>query len=107
MAKQTITLETLTQLGRATLKEPIMDEYCNEDSSVVVACHKNFLVAVARERYPQTRRLNASSVAGMIKNLFKLISVGSQLFGDLLAHAYDQCMLAGCKATSSGFRRRL
>ena len=95
-SKQTIPLETLKQLGKATLKEPMANHYLSEDIAVVVSTHKEFLVAVG----PYTKRLNPCSVALMAKDLFQLGHREAQLFGDSMAHAYGHCMTAGAKATT-------
>ena len=93
-SKQSIPLETLKELGKATLKEPSERYYKNDDIAVVVACHQKFLVAVA----PHTKRLNAVSVALMARDVFQLGKREAQLFGDSIAHAYAHCMLVGSKA---------
>ena len=58
-SKQTISLQKLKELGKATLKEPNSDHYLSDDICVVVASHKAFLIAVG----PHTKRLNPSSVS--------------------------------------------
>ncbi len=87
-------METLKELGKATLKEPNTREYLNDDIAVVVSSHQKFLVAVA----PHTKRLNAVSVALMARDVVQLGKREAQLFGDSIAHAYAHCMLVGSKA---------
>ena len=45
--KQTIPLEKLKEIGKATLAIPSPNWYLSEDITVVVAGHQSFLVAIA------------------------------------------------------------
>ena len=92
--KQTIPLERLKEIGKATLAIPNPTWYLNEDLSVVVAGHQSFLVAIA----PHTKRLNAASVSLMAKSEFQLGQREAKLFGDSIAAAYSHCLLTGSKA---------
>ena len=92
--KQTIPLEKLKEIGKATLDIPSPTWYLSEDIAVVVAGHQSFLVAIA----PHTKRLNAASVSLMAKSEFQLGQRESKLFGDSIAAAYSHCLLAGSKA---------
>jgi hypothetical protein len=95
-SKQTITLEELKQIGKATLPEPNSDYYLSEDVNVVVTKHLCFFLKVAEK----TRRLNAVSVALISKDLFQLQKRESELYGEGLATAFGHCMTAGGKATT-------
>ena len=95
-SKQTITLEKLKEVGKATLKEPNSDVYLNEDIVVVVKNHVLFLETVAF----YTKRLNPCSVALMGKDCFQMSNRESQMFGDAMAQAYSHCLIAGAKATT-------
>ena len=94
--KQTIPLERLKEIGKATLAIPSPTWYLNEDMSVVVAGCQSFLVAIA----PHTKRLNASSVSLMARSEFQLGQREAKLFGDSIAAAYSHCLLTGSKATT-------
>ncbi len=93
-AKQTIKLEELVEVGKATLKDPDVDLYGSDDVNVVVAAHLSFFLAIA----PRTRRLNPVSVAQVAKELFKSGGREAQLYGQSIAKAFGHCMLAGGKA---------
>jgi len=93
-SKQTLALEKLKDIGKATLKIPSASWYLNDDIAVVVAGHQNFFVAVA----PHTKRLNPASLSLMGKDLFQMANRESKLFGESLSHAYSHCMQAGSKA---------
>ena len=94
--KQTIPLERLKEIGKATLAIPNPTWYLNEDLSVVVAGHQSFLVAIA----PHTKRLNAASVSLMAKGEFQMGLREAKLFGESIAAAYSHCLLTGSKATT-------
>ena len=95
-SKQTIALERLKEIGKATLKVPNSTWYLSEDLSVVVAGHQDFFLAVA----PHTKRLNPASLSIMGKDLFQMASRESKLFGESLAAAYSHCITSGSKATT-------
>ena len=95
-ASETITLEKLKEIGKATLKEPNSDHYKHDDPVVVADTHKEFLIAVA----PFTVRLNGNSLALMVKALWQLNARESQQFGEALSYAYSHCIRAGAKATT-------
>ena len=92
--KQTIALERLKEIGKATLALPNPNWYLSEDLSVVVAGPLKFLIAIA----PHTKRLNAASVSLMAKGEFQMGLREAKLFGDSIAAAYSHCLLTGCKA---------
>jgi hypothetical protein len=94
--KQTITLETLKELGKEHLKEPNTMHYLFDDHQVVVFSHFYFLEAVASH----TKRLNPCSLQLMIRDLWKLNAREAKQFGESLAAAYSYCMTAGSKATT-------
>ena len=93
-SKETIALERLKEIGKATLKTPNVNWYLSDDIGVVVAGHVKFFIAVA----PHTKRLNPASVTLMGKDLFQMANRESKLFGESIAHAYSHCMQAGSKA---------
>ena len=95
--KQTIALERLKEIGKATLKVPNSTWYLSEDLSVVVAGHQAFFLAVA----PHTKRLNPASLSIMGKDLFQMASRESKLFGESLAAAYSHCLLTGSQARTA------
>ena len=95
-SKQTIALERLKEIGKATLKVPNVNWYLSDDLAVVVAGHQSFFLAVA----PHTKRLNPGSLAIMGKDLFQMASRESKLFGESLSAAYSHCMISGSKATT-------
>ena len=95
-ARQTISYEKLQEFGKTYLKEPVTQQYLNEDVVVVVKSHVFFLEAVA----PFTKRLNPSSVARMVKEQFKMSSLEANYFGNAMCTAFGYCMKAGGKATN-------
>ena len=95
-SKQTISLESLKELGKVHLKEPNATHYLSDDIAVVVSTHHAFLMAVA----PKTKRLNPVSLALVGKDVFQMSNREAQQFGSSLAHAYSHCLNAGQKATT-------
>ena len=95
-AKQSISLERLKEIGKATLKEPSSKWYLNEDVATVVDGHSQFFVACA----PHTKRLNPASLALMGKEHWQMTNREANLFGQSLSSAFSHCMSAGSRATS-------
>ena len=95
-ARQTISYEKLQEFGKTYLKEPVTQQYLNEDVVVVVRSHVSFLVAVA----PFTKRLNPSSVARMVKEQYKMSHLEANMFGNAMCQAFGYCMRAGGKAAT-------
>ena len=95
-ASETISYEELKEFGKTHLKEPVTQQYLNEDVVVVVRSHVSFLEAVA----PFTRRLNPSSVGLMVKEQFRMSSREADLFGQAMHKALGHCQVAGRKATT-------
>ena len=93
-SKQTITLEQLKELGKATLAEPNSTYYLSEDLAVVAAGHLRFFQAVG----PHTKRLNPASLTILGKDLFKMTGTESKQFGFALSAAYSHCLHVGSKA---------
>ena len=94
--KQTVSLDTLLQLGKTNLAEPNSRLYNNEDINVVVSGHAAFLTALASH----TQRLNPTSMTLVAKELFKLPNREGQQYGEALAKALSHCIKAGSKATT-------
>jgi hypothetical protein len=95
-ARETISYEKLIEFGKTYLKEPVHQQYINEDVVVVVRSHVSFLEAVA----PLTKRLNPSSVARMVKEQYKMSHLEANYFGNAMCQAFGYCMKAGGKATT-------
>jgi hypothetical protein len=93
-ARETISYEKLKEFGKTYLKEPVPNQYLNEDVVVVVQSHVSFLVAVA----PFTKRLNPSSVGRMVKEQYKMSNLEADYFGNSMCKAFGYCMKAGAKA---------
>ena len=93
-SKQTITMDQLKELGKATLAEPNPTYYLSEDLAVVAAGHLRFFQAVG----PHTKRLNPASLAILGKDLFKMSGTESKQFGFALSAAYSHCLHVGSKA---------
>ena len=94
-ASETISYEELKEFGKTHLKEPVTQQYLNEDVVVVVRSHVSFLEAVA----PFTKRLNASSVGRMVKEQYQMSQVEANMFGFAMSQAFSHCMRSGGKAT--------
>ena len=95
-ARETISCEELKEFGKTYLKEPVTQQYLNQDVIVVVRSHVSFLVAVA----PFTKRLNPSSVGRMVKEQYKMSKLEANMFGNAMCQAFGYCMKAGGKATT-------
>ena len=95
-SKQSIALERLKEIGKATLNAPSPNFYLSADLATVVTGHLDFFLAVA----PLTQRLNPVSVSLMGKDLFQMGGRESRLFGEALGAAYSMCLRSGSKATT-------